>query len=265
MSKVFKGFVSIIVGFITAGPAISADYSLSAGLANYDYALTVTTEGTIDLSFDGQQYEVGLQRATEDLTLSLKHTFSDPTNIVSAEANANSQFGEALYMSQEETSVSMQRPINDNLNWFAGYYQSQLDARGHNDGTDGTYFNKEHSSLATRGAFFGVSAQRRISERWVLFGRGAINFVSADIHLADDKRLDENVNFQQAITRSAYGFGGPATLLGFGLAYPLASGAAIVLSYETKDFDFEEFYLNTTRSSIDTDWETFGVSISFGI
>jgi hypothetical protein len=265
MSKVFKGFVSIFVGLMSAGPAISADYSLSVGLANYDYALKVTTEGVADLSFDGQQYEVGLQRATEDYTLSLKHTFSDPTDIANAEENANSQFGETLYMSQEETSVSMQRPINDNLNWFAGYYQSNLDARGHNDGTDGSYFNKTHSSLATRGAFFGVSAQRRISESWVLFGRGAINFVSADLHLADDKRLDDDVDLQQAITRSAYGFGGPATLLGLGLAYPLASGATIVLSYETKDFDFDEFYLNTTRSSIDTDWETFGVSISFGL
>ena len=265
MRKISRGFIGIFVGFVSVGPAISSDYSLSVGLANYDYALKVTTEAATDLSFDGQQYEVGLQRATEEYTLSLKHTFSDPVNIASAEENANSQYGEILFMSQEETSVSMQRPINDNLNWFAGYYQSQLDAQGHNDGADGTYYNKVHSSLATRGAFVGIAAQRRISESWVLFGRGAINFVSADIHLADDKRLDENVNFQQAITRSAYGFGGPATLLGFGLAYPLESGAAIVLSYETKDFDFEEFYLNTTRSSIDTDWETFGVSISFGL
>lgn len=265
MNKTSLYVICTFAGLGMTGPAVSSDYSLSVGIANYDYGLKITTGQVSDFSFDGQQYEISLQRSSSDSTLAIKHVFSDPIDVADPAEHQASAYGETLFMSQSETSISLQRPLNQNVNWFAGYYQSQLDGKGHNDGHDGTYFNKVHSWMKTRGAFFGLAAQKQVSDKLFLFGRSAFQFVSADVALADDRRLDPDVNYQHAITTSAYGIEGSATLFGFGLAYPLDTGATIVLGYEKKDFDFQNFNLNTTRSSVDADWETIGLSISFSL
>lgn len=265
MYKLTRHSIGFFTALLSISPAVSSDYSMSVGFSHYDYGLKITTSEVSDFSFDGRQYEVSLQRATEDYTLSVKHTFSQPVDIAPAEEHLASPYGEALYMSQEETSISIQRPISERLNWFAGYYEAQLDGKGHNDGTDGTYYNISHSWLKSSGAFIGLAAQRPLNDKLVLFGRGAFQIVSADVALANDQQINPNVSYQTAIRSSAYGIEGSASLFGFGIAYPLKTGSAIILSYERKDFDFEDFNLNTTRSSVDAEWETIGLSISFGL
>lgn len=84
MHKLTHSSIWLCAGLVCVSPAVSSEYSMSVGLSNYDYGLTITTSDVSDLSFDGQQYEVNLQRATDDYTLSIKHTFSDPVDIAPA-------------------------------------------------------------------------------------------------------------------------------------------------------------------------------------
>lgn len=256
---------AVIASVASTGAAFSADYSMSVGMSSYDYGLRIQTTELSDFSFDGEQYEFSLQRATEDYTLSVKHTFSDPVDIASAAEKSASPVGETLYMSQEETSISIQRPVNEMVSWFAGYYRSQLEGKGHNDGNDGNFYNEFYNWLETSGLFVGLSAQKQVSDRLVLFGRGAFQTLNADLYLASNERLNPNVQYQTALGSGAYGIDGSATLIGFGLAYPLQSGATLVLSYEAKDFDFDDFNLRGNQSSIDFDWDTIGLSINFAL
>jgi hypothetical protein len=247
------------------GTALAADYTMSVGVSSYDYGLRIKAETLADLSFDGEQYEVSLQRMAEDYTLSIKHSFSDPVDIAEPAENSGSPVGETLYMSQEETSISLQKPINETFSWFAGYYRSQLDGQGHDDGDDGDLYNEVHHWLKTDGVFAGVSAQRPVSDKLVLFGRAAYQMVSASIHLDFGEQINDNAQIQQALGATAYGVEGSASLLSLGLAYPLKSGGTLVLSYDAKDFDFDDFYLRNTKGSVDYDWNTIGLSINFAL
>lgn len=258
---------AVIASFASGGAAIAADYSMSVGMSSYDYGLRIQTSVLSDFSFDGEQYEFSLQRATPNHTMSVKHTFSDPVDIADPAEKLSSAVGETNYMSQEETSFSIQKPANETVSWFAGYYQSRLDGKGHNDGDDGSFYNEVHHWLETSGLFVGLAAQKQVSDRIVLFGRGAYQMLSANIYLDSDEKSDDDANIQRQVSvgSGAYGVDGSATLISLGLAYPLQSGATIVLSYEAKEFDFDDFYLQRTKSSVDYDWNTVGLSINFAL
>lgn len=256
---------AVIASFASGGAAVAADYSMSVGMSSYDYGLRIQTSELSDFSFDGEQYEVSLQRASQDYTMSVKHTFSNPVDIADPAENLSSPVGETLNMTQSETSFSLQKPINKTVSWFAGYYQSILEGKGHNDGFDGSYYNEVHHWLETSGVFVGLAAQKQVNQKVVVFGRGAYQMLNANMHLDSDERLDADVQFQQALGATAYGIDGSATLISLGLAYPLQSGATLVLSYESKDFDFDDFYFRQTPSSVDYDWNTVGLSINFAL
>lgn len=208
---------TLILSFSSIQAASAASFSVTTGQSDFNLEYKVNNStGSFEETFN--YYNIGLSADRGGYTFGLNFS-----GLLEDEAQETfeGEADEIVDVNRDAISLSVSRPMSDNLFLSGGYYVSEVTVSDQlNESADDT--------IETQALFASLTRSGQLTEQLLWFGRfGAqINQAELTVHPNDEPTISQTLD-------------GYAFLLGAGIVYPLTGTASLTFGAEYKEFIYD--------------------------
>lgn len=261
------GLMLLMYASSAATTTYASDILLAASLGtstyNYDFSYPYEDYNGDDSTY---QFDEEIDFAYDDFTISYtvdgKNTFTLKLGGLPKETNYSANYDESS-AERDELSLTFTQKLDGNLSWFTGYYESEAILKQEiEEEILGLEYEFNYKTIIdTGGVFGGVTYNDFLNDKWLWYGRAALQLNWANLF---DSYKWENDNGQEGYEPFSRDLTGVAILFGAGLYYPVSDYLGISFGFEQKSYDYdnETEELTEDPTTLSESQTTFMISIS---